>query len=85
MLHGRTDVFIHHQESTLPMLTEMGIEEKISKTLYQPDHFIKHFIAISNKSDLMHRRAELQAIIIAAIKNKDLLKIRTEHYAQLSQ
>jgi len=85
VLHGRTDLFIHYEESTLPKLVEMGVDKKISKTLNQPNHVIKHFIAISKYSHLISRRNELQNIIFNGIKNNDFIRIRQEHYDQLKQ
>jgi len=83
VLHGRTDLFIHYEESTFRKLVELGVDNQISKTLNQPNHVIKHFIAISKYSHLMSRKVELQDIVFNGIKNNDFIRIRQEHYEQL--
>jgi ABC-type amino acid transport substrate-binding protein len=83
LLYGRTDVFIHYEESTLPKLIDMNLTDKIGKTDYQPQHMIKHYIAISNKSGLMNMRKRLQQLVKDGIDNGDFLNIRKTHYATL--
>jgi len=85
VLHGRTDLFIHYEESTLPKLVELGVYNRISKTPNQPNHVIKHFIAISKHSHLVSRKAELQNIVFSGIKNNDFMRIRQEYYNRLNQ
>jgi len=84
VLHGRTDLFIHYEESTSSKLVELGVDNQISKTINQPNHEIKHFIAISKLSHLMNKKVALQKIIFNGIKNNDFIRIRQEHYNQLS-
>jgi len=83
LLYGRTDVFIHYEESTLPKLADLKLSNKISKTIYQPEHLIKHYIAISNKSHLMSKQHQLQQIVEKGIARGDFLKIRNDHYDNL--
>jgi len=83
LLYGRTDVFIHYEESTLPKLNDLNLTEQIGKTGYQPQHIIKHYIAISNKSPLMNMKNQLQQLVKKGIKNGDFLEIRKNHYAIL--
>jgi ABC-type amino acid transport substrate-binding protein len=85
VLRGRTDLFIHYEESTLPKLIELGVDKQISKTPNQPSHAIKHFIAISKYSHLVRRKSELQNIVYNGIKNNDFMRIRQEHYSQLDR
>jgi len=83
LLYGRTDVFIYYEESTLPKLADLKLSNKISKTIYQPEHLIKHYIAISNKSELMNRQHQLQQVVKKGIARGDFLRIRNEHYDNL--
>jgi ABC-type amino acid transport substrate-binding protein len=83
LLYGRTDIFIHYEESTLPKLIDMRLTDKIGKTDYQPQHIIKHYIAISDKSGLMKMKKQLQQLVKNGIENGDFLKIREIHYATL--
>ncbi len=81
LLHGRIEVFIHYEESTIPMLEALEVDHLITKTVYQPNHNNKHHVVISKSSSLMARIPELEAIIEQAVANGDFLKIRLDHYA----
>lgn len=85
VLHGRTDLFIHYEESTLPKLVELGVDKQISKIPNQSNNVIKHFIAISKYSHLISRKVELQNIVFNGIINNDFIRIRQGHYNQISQ
>jgi len=82
LIKGRIDLFIHYQESTMPTLIKMGYEDKISQTIYQPQISNKHYIAISKRSFLVNHINDLQQIMSNAVKNKDLINIRLQHYRQ---
>jgi len=82
LLYKRIDAFIHYEESTFPLLKELGLEAQIVKTNYQPEHENRHYLVISRHSPLMKMRPQLKAIIEKAIENGDLLKIRLAHYQQ---
>jgi len=82
LLYGRTMAFIHYEESVLPKLVDLNLTSKISKTVYQPQHIIKHYIAISNKSHLMNLRKKLQELVKTGIENGDFIKIRQAHYGR---
>ncbi|NQZ81266.1 MAG: transporter substrate-binding domain-containing protein [Colwellia sp.] len=84
LLYGRTDVFIHYEESTLPKLADLKLTNQISKTVYQPHHLIEHYIAISNKSPLMDLRKQLQQVVKKGIENGDFINIRQAHYTSLN-
>lgn len=84
LLKKRIDALIHYEESTIPTLQRLGVEHLVKKTNYQPDHSNKHYIAISHKSHLTARLAELHLIVRQAIKNGDLMQIRLDHYQQKS-
>ena len=85
LLRKRIDVFIHFEESTLPMLVKMGEQNQIVKTVYQPNYDVLHYLAISNHSPLKARKLELEEIIKTAVSNKDLLNIRLKHYEGIHQ
>jgi len=82
LLHKRIDVFVHYEESTLPALKELGLEDKIVKTYYQPEHDNQHYLVISSQSSLIPVKTKLENIIKEAIKNGDLLNIRLAHYRE---
>lgn len=82
LMKKRIDLFIHYEESTIPTLKALGVDELIVKTNYQPEHSNKHFVAISNKSKLTNRLAELHLIMQQAMSNGDLRDIRLKHYQQ---
>jgi len=83
LVRGRTDLFIHYEQSTQPKLIARNLTSKVAKTPFQPGNKIPHFIAISNNSILMARKTELEQIIVEGIENNDIYKIRVNHYAKL--
>lgn len=85
LLRERIDAFIHYEQSALTLLAQFDEENKITQVPYQPTAEVRHYLAISNHSVLMQRKNELQQIIISAIKNKDLLTIRTNYYTEMHQ
>jgi ABC-type amino acid transport substrate-binding protein len=82
LMHKRIDVFIHYEQSTLPLLADIGALQQIVKTPYQPSHENHHYLAISSHSSLTQRKAELERIISEAKKGNDFLNIRLLHYAE---
>ncbi len=80
LLHKRVDAFVHYEESTLPALKKLGLEDQIVKTYYQPEHDNQHYLVLSSQSSLIPIKTKLENIIKAAIKNGDLRNIRREHY-----
>jgi ABC-type amino acid transport substrate-binding protein len=85
LLRNRIDAFIHYEQSTLPLLEKFDEENSIVKTPYQPKAEVRHYLAVSSHSVLAQRQNELRKIIANAIKNKDLLTIRLNHYAEIHQ
>ncbi len=83
LIHGRTDLFIHYEESTQPRLVAHGLTNKVSKIDYQPKMEIPHFIAIAKKSFLAKRKSEIEQIITAGIESGDFSKIREKHYSYI--
>jgi len=84
LLYGRTTAFIHYEESVLPKLDDLNLTSKISKTVYQPKHVIKHYIAISNKSHLMSLKKRLRQLVKTGIEEGDFYNIRKTHYTALN-
>lgn len=80
LLHGRIDLLIHYEESTLAMLTALNVADRISKTYYQPKHSNEHYIAISKKSPLVNKQQQLKVIIEKGIKQQDFIQMRLKHY-----
>ena len=85
LLHKRIDLFVHYEESTLALLTALGLENKITKTSYQPTHNINHYIAISKESSLVSKKKQLKNIIEKAIKQQDFLNIRINYQKEKSE
>jgi len=82
LLHRRIDLFIHNQESALLKLAEMGVENLISTTSFQPDNRVDEYLVISAKSELIKLKPQFTAVIEKAVRNGDFAKIRMEHYRQ---
>ena len=82
LLHKRIDAFIHYEESTFPVLEKLGLNDKITKTFYQPQHENHHYLVISSHSPVIQLKAQLETIVNNAVKNGDLRNIRREHYRQ---
>jgi ABC-type amino acid transport substrate-binding protein len=82
LLHKRIDAFIHYEESTLPILEKLNLNDKIVKTLYQPPHEYQHYLVISSHSPLTNFQTRLEGIVKDAVENGDLGHIRSEHYRQ---
>lgn len=80
LFHQRIDLLIHYEESTVPMLKALAVENKISKTNYQPEFNQKRYLAVSKLSPLATQKQQLQAIIERGLSQQDFLKIRLEHY-----
>lgn len=81
---NRIDAFMHYEESTVPLLDGLGISDEVVKSVYQPNIEIQHYIAISKSSALNSRLGELEQIVEDAVKNKDFLNIRMNHYAEMN-
>jgi len=79
LLRKRIDLFVHYEESTIATLKSRKLENKITKTSYQPTHNIDHYIAISSKSPLAKKAQQLEAIIEKAVKQQDFLNIRINY------
>lgn len=79
LIHNRIDLFVHYEESTFAMLKTLQLENKISKTNYQPIHNINHYIAISKKSPLAAKKQQLKNIVEQAVMQQDFLNIRINY------
>lgn len=80
LLLGRIDLFVHYEESTLPMLKAMGVDHLIKKINYQPKHSHDHYLAISKNSPLAIKTKQLKAIVERGIDQQDFIQLRLEHY-----
>jgi len=80
LFHQRIDLFIHYEESTVPMLKSLAVEDKISKTKYQPKYKHELYIAISKLSPLIAKKQQLQSLIEKGINQQDFLQIRLNYY-----
>ncbi len=80
LLLGRIDLFVHYEESTIPMLKLMKVDHLITKTKHQPNHSDDHYLAISKSSPLAIKRQQLMAIVERGIRQQDFIQLRLEHY-----
>jgi len=80
LLNGRIDVFLHYEESTVPMLKVMEVNHLIEKINYQPKHSHEHYLAISKHSPLAVKKEQLKAIIERGIRQQNFIQLRLEHY-----
>jgi ABC-type amino acid transport substrate-binding protein len=80
LLKGRIDSFMHHEDSTLLLLKNMGLEDKVVRSHYQPNDDEKYYISISKKSAVYENKKALENMLRLALDNNDFAKIRKEHY-----
>jgi len=80
LLNGRIDLFVHYEESTIPMLKLMKVDHLITKTKHQPNHSDDHYLAISKYSPLAAKTEQLKEIIERGIRQQDFIQLRLEHY-----
>lgn len=80
LLHGRIDLFIHYEESTMVMLKALQVEGEISQTKYQLNHNHEHYVAVSKHSPLFAKQQQLKAIIEKGLKQRDFIQLRLNHY-----
>lgn len=78
---GRIDTFIHFQESTLPTLKKMGLEDEIVIADFQTTERNEYYFTISKHSPLMPYLGQFEAVIAAAVAEGDFKRIRQQHYA----
>jgi ABC-type amino acid transport substrate-binding protein len=83
LMKNRIDTFIHYQESTLPVLVEMGLQNDIIHANFQPIEYHSYYVAITKKSRLFPHIKKLQSVIRQGIKDKDFANIRQQHYSSL--
>lgn len=80
LLKGRIDCFMHHEEITFLLLHSMGLEDKITTSVFQPNNYEDYYVSISKKSSLYPHRDALEKMLKLAVDNNDFIKIRNEHY-----
>jgi len=80
LLHGRIDLFIHYEESTILMLKSMRVDHLINMTNHQPKHGYEHYLAISKNSPLAAKTEQFKAIVERGIGQQDFIQLRLDHY-----
>ncbi|ABG41056.1 amino acid ABC transporter substrate-binding protein, PAAT family [Paraglaciecola sp. T6c] len=77
---GRIDTFIHFQESALPRINDMGLQNDIVLAQYQPIEVNNYYVTISQNSPLFKHKHLVEAAVRKAIKDDEFATIRREHY-----
>jgi polar amino acid transport system substrate-binding protein len=80
---GRINTFIHYQESALPLITDMGLQNEIVLADYQPTEVNKYYVTISQNSPLIDKKHLFETAVRAAIADQEFATIRREHYLSL--
>lgn len=78
---GRINTFIHFQESALPLIIEMGLQNDIVLAEYQPIEVNNYYVTISQNSPLIGKKHLFESAVRDAIANHEFATIRREHYA----
>tara|TARA_R110002153_G_scaffold13189_6_gene49313 strand:+ start:135 stop:902 length:768 start_codon:yes stop_codon:yes gene_type:complete len=83
LMKGRINTFIHFQESTLPLITRMGLQNDIVLADYQPIEMNDYYVTISQNSPLFDKKHLLESAVRDAIAADEFATIRREHYETL--
>lgn len=81
---GRIDTFIHFQESALPLIRDMGLQDEIVLAKYQPIEVNNYYVTISQNSPLFKQKHLVEAAVRAAISHGEFATIRQQHYLSLA-
>ena len=81
---GRIDTFIHFQESALPLIRDMGLQDEIVLAQYQPIEVNNYYVTISQNSPLFKQKHLVEIAVREAIANGEFATIRREHYLSLA-
>jgi polar amino acid transport system substrate-binding protein len=81
LMKGRINTFIHYQESALPLITDMGLQNEIVLADYQPIEVNKYYVAISQNSPLINKKHLFETAVRDAIAHHEFATIRRNHYA----
>lgn len=77
---GRIDTFIHFQESALPFLSDMGLQDDIVLAQYQPIEVNSYHVTISQNSPFFNKKHLFETAVKDALANNEFATIRREHY-----
>ncbi|WP_160177946.1 substrate-binding periplasmic protein [Paraglaciecola mesophila] len=77
---GRIDTFIHFQESALPLIRKMGLQDEIVLAQYQPIEVNNYYVTISQNSPLIKQKHLVESAVRTAIANGEFATIRRQHY-----
>lgn len=80
LLRGRIDAFEHVERSALLQLQKMGLSDEIILAEYKPTNMNHFHFALSTRSELMAKKAEMEAVIAQGVANGDFTAIRDGYY-----
>jgi len=76
----RIDAFEHVKSSGVSQLEQKGLSDEIKLAAYKSP-FVNHFhFALSTKSPLMTKKAEIESVIANAVENGAFAALREKHY-----
>lgn len=81
LMKGKINTFIHFQESVLPLISQMGLQNDIVLADYQPIEVNQYYLTISQNSPLFAKKYLFEAIVKEAVANQEFMAIRQKHYA----
>jgi ABC-type amino acid transport substrate-binding protein len=81
LMKGRINAFIHFQESAIPLISQMDLQNDIVLADYQPIEVNSYYVTISRNSPLFDRKKLFQSAVRKALANKEFASMRKEHYA----
>ncbi len=82
LVNKRIDTFLHFEQSTVPTLQRLGMDNVIVLAEYQPIEYSEYFVTISKFSPLVAKKSLLEKVVREAIENGEFEAIRAAHYAQ---
>jgi ABC-type amino acid transport substrate-binding protein len=80
---GRISTFVHFQESALPLINKMGLQNDIVLADYQPIEVNNYYVTISRNSALINKIHLVETAVREAIANHEFATIRRQHYSSL--
>ena len=80
---GRINTFVHFQESAVPLIAKMGLQNDIVLADYQPIEVNNYYVTISQNSPLIDKIHLFEAAVRDAIANHEFATIRRDHYSSI--
>ena len=80
---GRINNFVHFQESAVPLIAKMGLQNDIVLADYQPIEVNNYYVTISQNSPLIDKIHLFEAAVRDAIANHEFATIRRDHYSSI--